>query len=147
MPVNMIRRSMNILGRAGAMVSVTLRVRLTAAALGTAGLALKAWVDAPHAWQPAGLAVARVVGPLTLALIIVTVPAGLRLADTPQRAFRGAAVGAILALLFFDRPSGILLIFFAALSVAAVAAAAWGLVLVIRNAPLPIESDGGPMRG
>src|SRR6202171_1619111 len=103
MPVNMIRRSMNILGRAGAMVSVTLRVRLTAAALGTSGLALKAWIDAPHAWQPAGLAVARVVGPLSLALIIVTVPAVLRLVDSPKRALRDvlliiAAAGILLGL-------------------------------------------------
>src|SRR6202171_2224190 len=202
MPVNMIRRSMNILGRAGAMVSVTLRLLLTAAALGTSGLALKAWIDAPHAWQPAGLAVARVVGPLSLALIIVTVPAVLRLVDSPKRALRdvlliiaaagillglaagsassmmlssitliaivlarrlwlqlsdpgakvqgwtllGAAGIATLALLFFDRPSGTLLMFFAVLSVAAVGAAAWGLTLVVRNAPLPLESDGGPLR-
>jgi lysylphosphatidylglycerol synthetase-like protein (DUF2156 family) len=184
------------------MVSVTLRLLLTAAALGTAGLALKAWIDAPHAWQPAGLAVARVVGPLSLALIIVTVPAVLRLVDSPKRALRdvlliiaavgiflglaagdagsmmlssitlvalmlarrlwsqhsdpgakaqgwtliGAAGIATLALLFFDRPSGMLLLFFAGLSVAAVAAAVWGLVLVVRNAPLPLESDGGPLR-
>jgi lysylphosphatidylglycerol synthetase-like protein (DUF2156 family) len=188
--------------RTAAMVSVTLRLLLTAAALGTTGLALKAWIDAPHAWQPAGLAVARLVGPLSLALLIVTVPAMLRLVDSPKRAMRevlliiaaggvlfglaagsansmmlssitlialvlarrlwsqhsdprakargwtllGAAGIATLALLFFDRPSGMLLLFFAALLLAAVAAAAWGLVLVVRNAPLPLESDRGPLR-
>jgi lysylphosphatidylglycerol synthetase-like protein (DUF2156 family) len=202
MAVNILRGSVNMIGRAGATVSVTLRLLLTAAAFGTSGLALKAWLDAPHAWQPAGLAVARVVGPLSLALIIVTVPAVLRLVDSPKRALRdllliiaaagvllglaagsassmmlssitlialvlarrlwsqlsdpgarvqgwtllGAAGIATLALLFFDRPSGMLLIFFAALSVAAVAAAVWGLVLVVRNAPLPLESDRGPLR-
>jgi len=73
-----------MLRRAAAMVSVTLRLLLTAAALGTAGLALNAWIDAPHAWQPAGLAVARVVGPLSLALVVVTVPAVLRRATAPS---------------------------------------------------------------
>ncbi|HXN02896.1 MAG TPA: phosphatidylglycerol lysyltransferase domain-containing protein [Candidatus Dormibacteraeota bacterium] len=197
--MNTIRTTVN---RAGAMVSVTLRLLLTAAALGTTGLAVKAWIDAPHAWQPAGLAVARVVGPLSLALIIITVPAVLRLVDSPKRALRdvlliiaavgvllglaagsassmmlssitlialvlarrlwsqlsdpgakaqgwtllGAAGIATLALLLFDQPSGMLLIFFAVLSVAAVAAAAWGLTLVVRNAPLPLESDSGPLR-
>jgi lysylphosphatidylglycerol synthetase-like protein (DUF2156 family) len=192
----------NMMRRAAAMVSVTLRLLLTAAALGTAGLALMAWIDAPRAWQPAGLAVARVVGPLSLAVVVVTVPAVLRLVDSPKRALRevlliltavgillGLAAGsanamllssitlialvlarrlwsqqsdpgaraqgwtllgasgiAALALLFFDRPSGTLLLMFAALSVAAVAAAAWGLVLVVRNAPLPLESDRGPLR-
>lgn len=187
---------------AGAMVSVTLRLLLTAAALGTAGLALKAWIDAPHVWQPAGLAVARVIGPLSLALIVVIVPAVLRLVGSPKSALRdvlliitgiglllglaagsagavmlssitlvalvlarrlwsqrsdpgakahgwtliGAAGIAALALLFFDRPSGTALLFFGVLSVAAVAAAAWGLVLVVRNAPLPLESDRGPLR-
>jgi lysylphosphatidylglycerol synthetase-like protein (DUF2156 family) len=58
----------------------------------------------------------------------------------------GAAGIATLALLFFDRPSGTVLLFFAALSAAAVAAAVWGLVLVVRNAPLPLESDRGPLR-
>src|ERR1700694_4038711 len=199
MTVNTIRTTVN---RAGAMVSVTLRLLLTAAALGTTGLAVKAWIDAPHAWQPAGLAVARGVGPLSLALIFVTVPAVLRLVDSPKRALRdvlliiaavgvllglaagsassmmlssitlialvlarrlwsqlsdpgakaqgwtllGAAGIATLALLLFDQPSGMLLIFFAVLSVAAVAAAAWGLTLVVRNAPLPLESDSGPLR-
>jgi lysylphosphatidylglycerol synthetase-like protein (DUF2156 family) len=189
----------NVIRSTGAMLSVTLRVLLTAAALGSAALALKVWIDAPHAWQPAGLAVARVVGPLSLALILVTVPAVLRLVASPKRALRelllivaaigvllglaagnataivlatntlialvlarglwsqhsdpraqapgwtllGAAGIATLALLFFDHPSGLLLLFFAALSVAAVAAAAWGLVLVVRNAPLPLESDRG----
>ena len=188
--------------RAGATVSVTLRLLLTVAALGAAGLALKAWIDAPHAWQPAGLAVARIVGPLSLALLVVTVPAVLRLIDSRKRALRdllliisavgillglaagnggammlssitliaivlarrlwsqlsdpqattqgwtllGAAGIAVLALLFFDRPSGMLLLFFGALLVAAVAAAVWGLVLVVRNAPLPLESEMGPLR-
>ena len=184
------------------MISVTLRLLLTAAAFGTAGLALKAWIDAPHAWQPAGLAVARVVGPLSLALLIASVPAVLRLIDSPKRALRdvlliiaaagvllglaagsagslmlssitlialvlarrlwsqrsdpgakaqgwsliGAAGIASLALLFFDHPSGILLLCFAALSLAAMTAAVWGLTLVVRNAPLPLESDRGPLR-
>lgn len=184
------------------MLRVALRLFLTAAALGSAGLALMAWIDAPRAWQPAGLAVAKVVGPLILVLVIVTVPAVLRLIDSPKRAMRdvlfvisaagivlaiaaghaesmmlstitlitlmlagrlwsqqsdrhatvrgwtllGAAGIAALALLFFDRPSGFLLLFFSALLVSAVAAAAWGLVLVVRNAPLPLESDRGPVR-
>src|SRR4030081_2069320 len=187
MAVNIIRGSVNMIGRAGATVSVTLRLLLTAAAFGTAGLALKAWIDAPHAWQPAGLAVARVVGPLSLALVVVTVPAIVRLVDSPKRALRefplmiaalgivlGLAAGsansmlrsstplialvlarrlwsqqsdpgarvqgwtllgasgiATLALLFFDHPRGTLLLLFAALFVAAVAAAAWGLTLVV----------------
>src|SRR5260370_20931548 len=73
---------------AGAMVRVTLRLLLTAAAVRTRGFALKAWIDAPHAWQPAGLAVAKVVGPLILVLLVVTVPAVLRLIDCPKRALR-----------------------------------------------------------
>ncbi len=181
---------------------VTLRLFLTVAALATAGLALQAWIDAPRAWQPAGLAVAKVVGPLILVLVIVTVPAMLRLIGSPKRAMRdvlfvisaagivlaiaagnaelmmlstitlitlmlagrlwsqlsdrratargwtllGAAGIAVLALLFFDRPSGFLILFFGALLVAAVAAAVWGLLLVVRNAPLPLESDRGPLR-
>jgi hypothetical protein len=191
-----------MVAKAGGMMRVTLRLMLTAAALGTAGLALMAWIDAPHAWQPAGLAVAKVVGPLILVLIIVTVPATVRLITSPKRAMRdvlfvisaagivlaiaagspesmmlstitlitlmfagrlwsqlsdrratahgwtllGAAGIAALALLFFDRPRGFLLLFFAALLLAAVAAAVWGLVLVVRNAPLPLESDRGPLR-
>ena len=184
------------------MLRVTLRLFLTAAALGTAGLSLLAWIDAPHAWQPAGLAAARVLGPLTLVLVAGTVPAMLRLIDSPKRALRdvlffvsatgvilaiaagnaeltmlstitvitlmlagrlwpqqsdrratmrgwtllGAAGIAALALLFFDRPSGVLLLFFGALLAAAVVAAVWGLVLVVSNAPLPLESDRGPLR-
>jgi phosphatidylglycerol lysyltransferase len=184
------------------MVLVTLRLLLTAAAVGTTGLALKAWLDAPHAWQPAGLAVARIVGPLILVLVAVTVPAIVRLIASPKRALRdvlsvtsaagillaiaagsaelmmlstlslinlllarrlwsqqsdrgatvqgwtllGAAGIAALALLFFDHPKGALLLFFGALLVAAVGAAVWGLVLVVRNAPLPLESDRGPLR-
>jgi lysylphosphatidylglycerol synthetase-like protein (DUF2156 family) len=187
---------------AAAMLRVTVRLLLTATALGTTSLALKAWIDAPHAWQPAGLAVARIVGPLILVLLVVTVPAVLRLIDSPKRALRdvlfvvsgvgivlaiaagsaelmmlstitlitlmlagrlwsqlsdrrataqgwtllGAAGIATLALLFFDHPRGFLLLFFAVLLVAAVGAAAWGLVLVVRNAPLPLESDRGPLR-
>jgi lysylphosphatidylglycerol synthetase-like protein (DUF2156 family) len=175
---------------------------LTAMAVGTAGLALKAWIDAPHAWQPAGLAVARIVGPLIVVLLVVTVPAIVRLIDSPKRALRdvlfvisaagivlaiaagnaelmmlstvslttlmlagrlwsqesdrratvqgwsllGAAGIAALALLFFDHPKGFLLLFFGALLVAALGAAVWGLVLVVRNAPLPLESDRGPLR-
>jgi lysylphosphatidylglycerol synthetase-like protein (DUF2156 family) len=175
---------------------------LTAMAVGTTGLALKAWIDAPHAWQPAGLAVARIVGPLIVVLLVVTVPAIVRLIDSPKRALRdvlfvisaagivlaiaagnaelmmlstvslttlmlagrlwsqesdrratvqgwsllGAAGIAALALLFFDHPKGFLLLFFGALLVAAVGAAVWGLVLVVRNAPLPLESDRGPLR-
>src|SRR5260370_42390097 len=61
-------------------------------------------------------------------------------------ALLGAAGIATLALLFFDRPSGTVLLFFAALSAAAGAAAVSGLVLVVRNAPLPLESDRGPRR-
>ena len=184
------------------MLRVTLRLFLTAAALGTAGLSLLAWIDAPHAWQPAGLAAARVLGPLTLVLVAGTGPAILRLIDSPKRALRdvlffvsatgvilaiaagnaeltmlstitvitlmlagrlwpqqsdrratmrgwtllGAAGIASLALLFFDRPSGVLLLFFGALLAAAVVAAVWGLVLVVSNAPLPLESDRGPLR-
>jgi lysylphosphatidylglycerol synthetase-like protein (DUF2156 family) len=191
-----------MIDRTGATVSVTFRLLLTGAALGTAGLALKAWIDAPHVWQPAGLAVMRIVGPLSLALLVATVPAVLRLVDSRKRALRdlllmiaavgillglaagnggammlssvaliaivlarrlwsqrsdpgattqgwtllGAAGIAVLALLFFDRPRGMLLLFFGALLVAAVAAAVWGLVLVARNAPLPLESDRGPLR-
>jgi lysylphosphatidylglycerol synthetase-like protein (DUF2156 family) len=202
MPVKMIRRTVNMMRSSGATVSVTLRLLLTVAALGAAGLGLKAWIEAPHVWQPAGLAVARVIGPLSLALIVVVVPAVLRLVDSPKSALRdvlliitgigvllglaagsagavmfssvtlvalmlarrlwsqhsdpgakargwtliGAAGIAALALLFFDRPSGTLLLFFGVMSVAAVAAAAWGLVLVVRNAPLPLESDRGPLR-
>jgi lysylphosphatidylglycerol synthetase-like protein (DUF2156 family) len=171
-------------------------------AVGTTGLALKAWMDAPHAWQPAGLAVARIVGPLIVVLLVVTVPAVVRLIDSPKRALRdvlfvisaagivlaiaagsaelmmlstvslttlmlagrlwsqqsdrratvqgwtllGAAGIAALALLFFDHPKGFLLLFFGVLLVAAVGAAVWGLVLVVRNAPLPLESDRGPLR-
>jgi lysylphosphatidylglycerol synthetase-like protein (DUF2156 family) len=181
---------------------VTLRLLLTAAAVGTAALALMAWIDAPHAWQPAGLAVARIVGPLILALVAVTVPAVVRLINSPKRALRdvlfvisaagivlaiaagsaelmmlatvtlitlmlagrlwsqqsdrratvqgwtllGAAGIAALALLLFDHPKGFLLLFFGALLVAAVGAAVWGLVLIVRNAPLPLESDRGPLR-
>src|SRR5260370_9698779 len=88
MAVNMIRRSVNMIRRAGATVSVTLRLLLTVAALGTAGLSLMAWIDAPRAWQPAGLAVAKVIGPLSLVIIVVTVPAILRLVDSPKRALR-----------------------------------------------------------
>src|ERR1700694_3915146 len=166
------------------MLRAALRLLLTTAALGTTGLALKAWIDAPHAWQPAGLAVARVVGPLALALVIVTAPAMLRLIDSPKRALRdglfgisaagillaiaagsaelmmlstitlttlmlagrlwsqlsdrrataqggtllGAAGIAVLALVFFDHPRGFLLLFFGVLLIAAVGAAAWGLV-------------------
>jgi lysylphosphatidylglycerol synthetase-like protein (DUF2156 family) len=202
MGVKMMRSAVNTIRKSAATVSVTLRLLLTAAALGTTGLSLKAWIDAPHAWQPAGLAVARVVGPLSVVLIVVTVPAALRLLDSPKRALRdvlliiaavgvflglaagsasammlsslavialilgrrlwsqlsdpkaraqgwtllGAAGIATLALLFFDHPRGMLLLFFAALAVAALAAAAWGLVLVVRNAPLPLESDRGPLR-
>jgi lysylphosphatidylglycerol synthetase-like protein (DUF2156 family) len=191
-----------MMAKAGGMLRVTLRLFLTAAALGTAGLALMAWIDAPHAWQPAGLAAAKIVGPLTMALVVGTIPAVIRLIDSPKRAMRdvlfvisaagivlaiaagsaesmmlstitlialmlagrlwsqlsdrratvrgwtllGAAGIAALALLFFDRPRGFLLLFFAALLVAAVAAAVWGLVLVVRNAPLPLESDRGPLR-
>jgi len=187
---------------AGAMVRVTLRLLLTSAALGTTSLALKAWIDGPHAWQPAGLAVARVVGPLILVLLVVTVPAVLRLIDSPKRAMRdllfvisaigialaiaagsaelmmlstitlitlmlagrlwsqlsdrrataqgwtllGAAGIAVLALLFFDHPRGVFLIFFGVLLIAAAGAAVWGLILVVRNAPLPLESDRGPLR-
>jgi lysylphosphatidylglycerol synthetase-like protein (DUF2156 family) len=171
-------------------------------AVGTTGLALKAWFDAPHAWQPAGLAVARIVGPLIVVLLVVTVPAIVRLIDSPKRALRdvlfvisaagivlaiaagsaelmmlstvslttlmlagrlwsqqsdrratvqgwtllGAAGIAALALLFFDHPKGFLLLFFGVLLVAAVGAAVWGLVLVVRNAPLPLEFDRGPLR-
>ena len=188
--------------KAGGMLRVTVRLFLTAAALGTAGLSLMAWIDAPRAWQPAGLAVAKVLGPLTVVLVAGTVPGLLRLIDSPKRAMRdvlffisavgiilaiaagnaelmmlstitmialmlagrlwsqqsdrratmrgwtllGAAGIAALALLFFDRPSGVLLLFFGALLLAAVAAAVWGLALVVSNAPLPLESDRGPLR-
>src|ERR1700716_3804981 len=100
----------NMMGRAAAMVSVTLRLLLSAAALGTVGLALMAWIDAPRAWQPAGLAVARVVGPLSLAVVVVTVPAVLRLVDSPKRALREVlliltAVGILLGLAAGDAGS------------------------------------------
>src|SRR5258708_4367626 len=103
MAVKMIRTSVNMIRSAGATVSVTLRLLLTVAALGTAGLGLKAWIDAPHAWQPAGLAVARIVGPLSLALLVVTVPAVLRLIDSRKRALRDlllviSALGILLGL-------------------------------------------------
>ncbi len=186
----------------GVMVRVTLRLVLTGAVLGASSLAFRAWIDAPHAWQPAGLAVAHVVGPLILVLVVVTVPAVLRLIGSPKRALRDvlfvisgagivlaiaagraelmmlstitlitlmlagrlwsqlsdrrataqgwtllAAAGiAVLALLFFDHPRGFLLLFFAVLLVAAVGGAVWGLLLVVRNAPLPLESDRGPLR-
>jgi lysylphosphatidylglycerol synthetase-like protein (DUF2156 family) len=184
------------------MLPVMLRLLLTAAALGTTGLALQAWIAAPHAWQPAGLAVARIVGPLILVLAVVTVPAMLRLIDSPKRALRdvlfvisaagimlaiaagsaelmmlstitlialmlggrlwsqlsdrrataqgwtllGAAGIAVLALMFFDHPRGFFLLFSGALLVGAVGAVVWGLALVVRNAPLPLESDRGPLR-
>ena len=191
-----------MMAKVGGMLRVALRLFLTAAALGTAGLSLGAWIDAPRAWQPAGLAVAKVLGPLTLVLVAGMVPAMLRLIDSPKRAMRdvlffvsaagiilaiaagnaelmmlstitlitlmlagrlwsqqsdrvaavrgwtllGAAGLAAVALLFFDRPSGFLLLFFGALLLGAAAAAVWGLALVVRNAPLPLESDRGPLR-
>src|SRR3979409_1312861 len=175
---------------AGALVRLGLRLLFPPAALGTTSLALKAWIDAPHAWQPAGLAVARVVGPLILVLLVVTVPAVLRLIDSPKRALRdvlfvisaagialaiaagsaelmmlstitlialmlagrlwlqlsdrrataqgwtllGAAGIAVLALLFFDHPRGLLLMFFGVLLVAAAGAAAGGVISLVRKA-------------
>lgn len=184
------------------MLSVPLRLLLTAAALGTAGLSLKAWIEAPHAWQPAGLAATRIIAPLGVVLLIVMVPALLRLIGSPKRALRDVlvlltGVGVVLALaagdgllmvlsaislmalmlarrlwsqfsdrqaiakgwtlllaagigvsavLLLDRPTGIFVALFGAMLLAAVAAATWGTLLLVRNAPLPLESDRGPLR-
>lgn len=191
-----------MVGRVTAMLGVTLRVLLATIALGTASLSLKAWIDAPHAWQPAGLAAAQVIAPISAMLVMVAIPAGLRLIGSRKRALRdlllvisaagmffalaagsaalviastvsvttlmlarplwsqvgdrpaerrgwtllGAAAIAAVALLLFDQPSGAVLLFFGGMLVATIAAAAWGLTLLLRNAPLPPESDRGPVR-
>ncbi len=179
----------------------TIRILLTLAVFGTAGLSLQAWIAAPHVWQPAGLAAAGLIAPLSLALAILGIPAGIRLLSTPKRALRDAllvlaaagiilaiaagsadltmltsitlialvfarrlwpqvgdrqatATGfglllgagtAVLALFLLDRPSGMALAIFGLVLAAAITGAAWGLVLLMRNAPLPIESDHGPV--
>lgn len=177
-----------------------MRIGLTMSALATFAVSFETWVAAPHAWHPAGLAAAGVLGPLAMLLLVAGVPAGLRLITTPKRALREAlvllaVVSAVLAvasgnarltlvsatllialvlarglwpelsderasrrgwsllfgagialvgLFLLDRVSGPFVVVVTLVLFAALASTVLGIVLLMRNAPLPLESHTGP---
>jgi lysylphosphatidylglycerol synthetase-like protein (DUF2156 family) len=171
--------------------------------LATTTWAVQAWIAAPKAWQPAGLAATAILAPIFALLMVVGLPAILRLVAKPKRAIWDALVlvaclaiglsiaagrrdlpltaGAALLLMLAGRPlwseltdrratrqgwgllaaAGFVIfalflvewrsaVFFtagAAILLASIAAACWGFLLLTKNAPLPLHSDRGPVRG
>lgn len=67
-----------------------LRTGLTLAVLITTILAVQAWIVAPRAWQPAGLAASALLAPLGALLVVILLPALVRFALKPKRALRDA---------------------------------------------------------
>ncbi len=67
-----------------------MRSLLSVGVVTATGLSLLAWIAAPHAWQPAGVAAASVLAPLGAVLLV---PIALRPALTPKRPLRGVLLG------------------------------------------------------
>lgn len=68
----------------------SLRTVLTLTALVGTLLAVQAWIAAPKAWQPAGLTATALLAPLGALLLVIVLPAAIRVAAKRKRALRDA---------------------------------------------------------
>src|ERR1700716_2616697 len=103
-----------------------LRMGLTVMVLGAAALSLQAWLSNRHVWRTAGFVAASALAKAAIVLVLVLVVAGL-----------------LVALFLLERPKGTLIALFTLIFLMALGAGLWGLLLLVRNAPLP--SSIGPL--
>src|SRR4030081_3378665 len=138
-----------------------LRMGLTVMVLGAAALSLQAWLSNRHVWRTAGFVAATaltkaalvivpvlvVAGPISFALVVIARPLWWELSDTRAsrlgRFVLLAATGLVVALFLLERPKGTLIAIFTLVFLIALGAGLWGMLLLVRNAPLP--SSIGPL--